>query len=134
MSAWLSSSTARVGGSALAPLVCLVNAYRRRAAKWEARANHWFGVAMRGKPMLTEPQARRVIRDLFPRPMGARPREDALSLSTEQDVLRLRDWREHRALNSRDHTTRHHAEGSVPSEWATEVMQLCVGPLEVEGE
>lgn len=100
---------------------------------WErrARAAGWL-------PQISETQARTLMADLFPsrfaRPMGARPREDALSLSTAADVQRLRAWRQRRAVTSRDHLTKHFAEGVTGSEWATEVMHLCVGPLEVEGE
>jgi hypothetical protein len=99
---------------------------------WErrARAAGWM-------PSISEAKAHALMSDLFPgkfmRPLGARPREDAASLSTQADVSRLREWREHRATKGIDHHTRHFAEGAVASEWATEVMQLCVGPLEIEG-
>lgn len=104
-----------------------------KSQAWASDARLWCQRAFDAgwSPRIEDPH--RVLREIF-RPMGARPVEDRLSLSTEQDVAALRAWRARRAILSSDHRTRHFAEGDVPSAWATEVMHLCVGPLEVEGE
>ncbi len=99
--------------------------YRRQAFKWRARSQHWFEVAMGSKPAISEDGAAKLMRDLFPRPLDAVP-------STALDVVRQREWRERRALYSRDHYTTHFAEGAVASEWATEVLMLTVGTGEVD--
>jgi hypothetical protein len=94
---------------------------------WERRAR-----AAGWRPTITPKIADRIMGDLFPRPMGARPMEDAASFSTARDVATLREWREHRAVKGIDHHTRHFAEGVTDSECAREILQFTVGGYEVE--
>lgn len=84
-------------------------AYRIRAMKWQAKAQVWFGRAIIAGWDDTVP-------------------------STRRDVEREREYREHWALHSPDHTRLHWCDATNDSEAATEIMQFCVGGLEVEGE
>lgn len=132
----MSSSLLVFGGigavGVLTALVVVARGYRRRAVSWEMLANLWFNRAvamgwdnfepqsdktastcLRSYPPLTNEQASRLLRDLFPesrkfaRPMGVP--------STTADVDAARFWREQRALSSRDHITRHGID-DVPNE------------------
>lgn len=78
--------------------------------------------------MLSEDQAQRVMRDLF-------------APSTTRDVAREREWREQRALASRDHRRRHTAisecENSPANDAfaAHEILVFCCGAdLPKDGE
>jgi hypothetical protein len=119
--------------SGMAVLVCVAAIYRwawkgadRDARTWERRA--W---AAGYCPKVPASRAPAILREIF-RPLGARPREDAASLSTQADVSRLREWREHRATKGIDHHTRHFAEGVTDSECAREILQFTVGGWEID--
>ena len=84
----------------------------------------------RGAYRLTNAQAEHLMGDLFPRPMGAP--------SIVEDVQRLREWREHRALRGVDHRWLHAVE-DLPNEQAfdaiaaDQILSFCVGGYEIEG-
>lgn len=80
---------------------------------------------MGSTPMVSEDGAAKLMRDLFPRPMGAAP-------STERDVARQRAWRERRATTGRDHLMHHSVDAATDSEAATEIMVFCVGGWEID--
>lgn len=124
----LDGATALIGVLLLAVSVAAVLAwsYRQSALKWQARSQHWFEVAMHVKPMVSETGAMKLMRDLFPRPMGVP--------SAERDVESQREWRERRAVTSRDHLTRHSVDATNDSEAATEILMFTVGGGEVERE
>lgn len=139
-------------GAAALVLVFFATAYRwawqkeyALAKQWErrARAAGWCPVItpqiatrimgdLFGKPVYENPLLDTSLPPTFAKPLGARGWDDAASLSAEADVSRLREWRKHRALRGIDHHTRHYAEGTIPSEWAREVMVFCNGGLEVD--
>lgn len=100
---------------------CVAFAMHGRITHWRSRSQHWFSVAMGEKPMLDEGGAQRLVRDLFAntttRDVVKGPR---VSLGAMHEVERQREWREQRALRSRDHQIGMHvfaASDADAAEW-----------------